>query len=224
MRYLIESQRHSPTDLISARSIKKNLRALFILALLANFIGCANLTRDTVDKIPRDPSTHWQVVGKLALSSKLPSSNPGYFKAQTLQFTFTNEGTNYRLTLNGSFGIGSTHIENRNHRLTLTRGSETLQANSADALFTELTGISFPVSNMLYWLAGGVNSSIENTPIQLRHQIPSSEFCDNGWQVKYLEQSIENNFAVPTKLTAEHRDYRVKAVMKNWQTFAATNE
>ena len=211
----------------SAKRSFSVVRPCLLLLLCLAIASCSSLSHKGESPSAINPATHWQVTGKIALSSKLSRENPKYFKAQTLNFQRLNQGDNYLLTLNGSFGIGTTKIQRTPNTVTLTRGDQVVHDRTAEALFARLTGIDFPVTKMLNWLAGN-NQSTQQKPttthqgIALNPSLTTSEFKDDGWQITYMKTIEASGFTLPSKISAMHDDYRVRAVMKDWQLGVAS--
>lgn len=203
---------------------KNRLGAIYLLLIISLMAGCAGLKKAPQTHYQGDLAAllkqHWQADGKLAIR-QIGTSNTRQ-SAHTLRFDWHQQGEDYTVLLSGPLGFGRVEIQQSKQIVSLTRGKTRVEANNADQLFFQQTGLSLPVSYLRYWALGVPAPQQRFTPAKTAASDPQAAaklikgFKQDGWQVSYTGARHVAPYTLPLKLTADNGDIKVVIAFKRW--------
>lgn len=150
----------------------------------------------------------WTAEGKLGIRSQE--------KAQSANFKWENLDQDYHIQLFGPFGQGRVHIEKQGSTVELRKNNLQRQANSAQHLLQQETGIVMPVHWLSWWILGqsSPEQSVELATYNSEDKL--SQFKQGDWLVTFLRFEQFNQHTLPTKITLEHEEYTLTIIIKSW--------
>ncbi|PLW82888.1 outer membrane lipoprotein LolB [Kineobactrum sediminis] len=187
-----------------------------ILCLLLGLGACAG--RPVVESAGQAWQQHsadmaalqnWDADGKLALRRD--------DQAETANLAWQQRGRQTVLQLSGPLGLQATEIRSDGSQLRVQHdgaverfdisGPETLQAQ---------TGWDLPLQALPYWLKGIPAPHSPATGLTLRDNL-LYELQQDGWLVHYDRYGQFGTHILPTRLSIERRETRVRVVIQRWQ-------
>lgn len=80
----------------------------------------------------------------------------------------------------------------------------------------EVIGWQVPVSNLQFWLRG--LPALKPTPSQITRDDTGhlTSLQQQGWQVAYTDYQHFNGWWLPTRVTAQRGDLKIRVVIKQW--------
>lgn len=202
------------TATVSALGLTTAARALLSLLALLWLSACQPTRHVPLSDGSRQAQhlqheSRWQAEGKLALDFA--------GDRQSASFDWRQDKRNYTIHLFGPLGQGSTWLKKTGRKVSLESPKIARQtALSAESLMQENLGWQVPVSNIQYWIRG-LNAP---KPVADHIQRDANEFItelhQEGWQVTYQRYETFNGWYLPTKITAERNDIRLRLIIKQW--------
>ncbi|NNC55169.1 MAG: outer membrane lipoprotein LolB [Pseudomonadales bacterium] len=192
---------------LAASTVQRQL-AILLCMLLAS---CAPIIRkdapiESVSMLPDE----WVSAGKISLQAAAGEA----IGNRVMRYRLQQRGQDYSLHLSGAFGLGAVLVEQNGDRVTVQRGDTTLgQAESSEALFEQLTGLSLPVSLLRFWLTGRPGPG-EMAAVSRRS---ATGFEQAGWSVAYLSLGLFEGLTLPRKLRAQGDQGRLTIVVSEWR-------
>ena len=152
---------------------------------------------------------HWHIKGAMGIQTK--------DEASSASFDWQQDQENYQIRLFGPLGAGAIDLAGGPELATLkTSDGQQHTAASAEKLLLDETGWQLPISNLYYWIRG--------LPLpKMKAQIEFDEFNhisnmkQQGWSIKYLNYTAHKGIDLPSKLTIENIDLKVKIIISRWQ-------
>lgn len=195
-------------------------RCLPPLLLLLLISGCAH--RSTLTP-PPDLLAHqqqlqaisqWELHGKLGIRTSDDSGSASLKWAQ--------QASDYQINLSGPLGQKRMIITGTPHKVRLEQsGSEPLEARSAEALIKKAAGWTLPVAQLTYWVRGVPAPKQRITHLQQNAAGLLAQLEQGGWSITYSQYKNyplgNQTFALPGKITAEHKDVRLVLVVRDWK-------
>ncbi|MFN3234546.1 MAG: lipoprotein insertase outer membrane protein LolB [Gammaproteobacteria bacterium] len=176
--------------------------------LCCTLVACAQKPSPT--KLHNNQSLkEWQILGLVALNM------PNQHVSATLNWVQDNQ--NYRLDLVGTLGIGHVSIIGSPQfiQLETAKGRE-YSAKNPKALMQKTLGWSLPIADLYYWIRGlPAPDKAYQAQYGVGHQL--LELQQNGWQIKYQQYAIFNNYALPSRMELKSHGIQVKIALKHWK-------
>lgn len=185
------------------------------LLLLLNVTGCA--TRPIISKHltwqqqqqNNKKRANWHARGKIGFSNGKQGGNAS--------FDWQQRGEQFNIKLMGPFRIDTIHIYGRPGAVQLATSEGVNQtAATPEAIIKQQLGWTVPVAGLVHWAKGipipmapieAIQLSDENRLITLKQQ---------GWTIKYSDYQPFEQFILPTKMTLQYENIKIKLIFKNW--------
>lgn len=167
------------------------------LLTLTVLTGCQSLPSDRpVAPKPISPvldtATHFSITGKIGVSTQTVNGRQG----GSAFYAWSQENDRFGIELTGALGIGATSIRYDGISATLTSNETgTITAPTPEALLTEATGWSAPLSTMPYWIMGKPAPNDTNSQFNTQRLIKSS---NEGWNAvfEYDKSALPNRIVI----------------------------
>ena len=156
---------------------------------------------------PARPS-QWAMQGRAALETS--------DEAGSASLQWTQSATRYRLTLQGTLGLGSLDLRREHNQVVLQTGDgEIYVANDARELLQAVTGVDWPVEILRFWVTGHAAPWL---PGQARINAAGQlvELRQNGWVVQYDRYQAVDGYELPGRIWAEGEGSKVRLAVRNW--------
>ena len=158
----------------------------------------------------------WRLRGKIGYHS---SEDGGSAYIDWLQ-----SRDSFHITLTGPLGQGTTIISGNAQGAKLESvKSGTHLAPSPEQLLYEHTGITLPVSQMLYWVKG-MPSPAQEEKFTLNPQNTLNTLAQQQWQLNYSEYQVALGNLLPTRIKMKGDDIKVTLVVKSWENLPEETE
>ena len=132
------------------------------------------------------------------------------------------QGDESNLDFRGPLGAGAVHIEGdmRTLHVKTSRGDDFVTTDPEDDLGERLHQ-PLPVFSLRYWVLGRPDPTDEFTKTtDARGELVSLD--QGGWHVEYQEYAEVEGFSLPTRLTLERDQIRIKLAVSDWTLPAKT--
>jgi len=193
-----------------------SLRAVMLIALPVVLSGCATLQRTGTDWDARRTSLLqddvWSLRGRVAVRT---SAGDGGQAALNWQQT----GQQSTLQLAGPFGAGRVELSVAPEVVSLrTAAGESVSYEgpaAAQRFMNEQLGWSFPVDSARFWMRGLLDPGAPGE----RLYDAGGELTglrQHGWDISLNRFAAADGQLLPTRLTMESPQLRLKAVVSNW--------
>ena len=192
--------------------------SIFVFSLLS---ACTSVP---VDKPVDDPVAAWSQRQKQLdgiqywyLSGRVAVKNG--VEAWNLDMNWSQKGEDYQVELSGPFGAGKVRLTGNARGVSLTDSdNQTFQADSAEQLLYETTGVTMPVEGLRYWIVGLTGPQQKSKP-ELDNQGRLAYLEDARWKVKFRGYMGVNGLTLPRKIFIERADKEidVRLVVDNWK-------
>lgn len=209
----------------------RHSRSLVALALAVAISGCATISQEPLpaglteqppaDWADRQASlqgfSQWQLEGKLAV--RQPDESASAVINQWIQ-----DNEHYQLALSSSFlGMGSTRLEGSPGfiQLELPDG-ETYSSSDPQGLIYAATGWELPIDALVWWVRG-LPAPEGDFRMAFDADGALAQLEQKGWTIRYerWRAFVENQPALPARLTARKGEKLVRLVVSDWQAGAA---
>jgi len=131
-----------------------------------------------------------------------------------LQWVVRNDHST--MNFHGAMGRGAWQLENGPDGVLLRRADGVEHtAVSVDELVQQQIGWPVPVSALQWWIRGLVApGEVDEQQLEPRGLLKSlSQF---GWQIDFNRYTSDSGVAMPTRLDATHKNFRVKLAISRW--------
>lgn len=207
---------------------KRTLIVLFMLVLA----GCAQTPKKPVTSIPSTSKhqhekslknhqqqvsslNHWQAEGRMAAKRGQKGGNAS--------FVWVQQGDNYQIKLFGPFGAGSVHITGSPQFVELREANgKTSRAQSPEMLLKKTTGLQVPVAGLRYWMRGIPSPQGQYQAQTFDNQGLLQHFSQQGWVIDYDGYQSNQNLSLPSKLSLQNGDVKIKMVVTSWKALPIT--
>jgi outer membrane lipoprotein LolB len=161
----------------------------------------------------------WKLSGKLGFRAPQQGGSAA--------INWTQEKSNYQLSLTGPFGVGSAKIYGDEKTAEMLYG-DTVYRQSPQQLAMQLTGLPLPVDALSWW-ARGLPSPTQPKATALTTGADGLAvgFDQAGWQLSFSRYRQTDGGLLPGKITgslnaaansgAEDRSYSFKLVISGWK-------
>lgn len=192
-------------------------RALLLAGSLA-LAACSTQSRRPADvgllqsQVEREvqlaSQTHWQVEGRLAVSSGVEGGGSG-------RMTWSHDPTSYRIELRAP-------VSGQTWRLSVDAGQAVLEGleggprrSSAPAeLLQRELGWTMPLAELPFWVRGARGPG--NAVIDFDADGLPATIVQRGWTVTFREWQRADGLAMPRKVFAQRGDQRVRLAISRW--------
>jgi outer membrane lipoprotein LolB len=195
------------------------IRLLSLIALFS-IVACSTLkpVAPPDDSRSRDRllAVHeWEFSGRIAVSS-----NAGEGDGQA-SLRWRQRAQQSRLRVSGPFGAGSYELNWTPERIIVSRadGEQSLEYTGADAaemFLQDQLGWSFPADSARYWVLGLLDPRM---PGKERFDAAGglAGLSQHGWQLTYERFVDVNGFTLPTRISMENPNARLRIVVGRWK-------
>lgn len=122
---------------------------------------------------------------------------------------------NYDIYLHGPMGTNTVSIKRHGSHVVLNDGKETITATREDTLIAHRTGLHIPIHALYYWVRG---IPVPNVPSRISedsaHHITT--LSQLGYAIHYSEYTQAHGVTLPSKLSIEGTNLKLKFVIKHW--------
>lgn len=198
----------------------------YVAIIFLLLTGCQSLPRQsTIPDAAWQQSllaeqTNWRSKGKLSVVYEA--------RANSAQFTWSQQSDDYQIHLFGPFGQGSTWLRKSGALVSLESTEiENQVAASAEQLMEINFGWQVPVSNLLYWMRALPAPQQPISAEQRDEHGYLSNLHQQGWTISYKQYQHFDRWWLPAKLIARRGQLKVVIVIKHWDIQAdlpATSE
>lgn len=197
---------------------RPRLIAILSLTLLAGCATRAPITVVSPEIIEATPSarglTHWQAEGKAGVT----------FLGNSLSATYSwrRQGDNFDASAAGPLNQGYTTLSGRNGHLVIDNGwLGRHESNQPDILTQAITGVPLPIDLLNAWLGGWPHDPLV-TIITLTGEQGVRQFSERGWQVRVLNEQVQDGYRVPQRLLLTQNSNRILLFIQSWRVTPAT--
>lgn len=151
----------------------------------------------------------WTARGKIAVRSGQQS--------ESANLDWRQQGSDTRLQLAGPMGLQATQIQSDGHELLVQRGDELtrLDISTPDAVRLH-TGWDLPLKALPYWLKGLPAPAPRATNVEVGDEL-LQRLQQDGWVIRYERYQQFGDYLLPTRLSIERGDTRVRLIIQDWQ-------
>lgn len=188
---------------------------LILLGLFALLVtGCATQSTDTRynnavwrgQRESLEKLDHWRLSGKLALFTPKQKGS--------VRLNWIQQGADYDLLLTSMIGTSVLTLHQRNGQIEIIDDQgRHYQDADPDALVYRLTGWPIPVTQLPTWIKGLPG----HADYQLGDDGRVLSLKQDDWQLNYEGYARQRLWLLPTGLTLEGPDTRIKLVISDWQ-------
>jgi outer membrane lipoprotein LolB len=131
---------------------------------------------------------------------------------------WTQDGKNSAVTLAGPFGMGGFEIDADGSALdVITPSGEHIGSDAARAELTTHLGFDPPITSLRYWVLGVPDPAQPcSESIDQAHQRLSGLEQD-GWRIDYSSYVVVGDEWLPSRLTLERANVRVRLLVDDWR-------
>ena len=153
----------------------------------------------------------WQLSGRLSITTDV--------EAWHLDVSWQQQDDRYDIRLSGPLGAGQVRLSGSEAGVYLHDDDQIFFAQQAEALLREHTGVSMPVTSLMYWVRGLPNPHLSDINVsQLDAQGRLANLKQNGWEVQMKRYVKVNNLQLPNKLFIKGQpDIEVRMIVDEWQ-------
>jgi outer membrane lipoprotein LolB len=157
----------------------------------------------------------WELRGRIAVTS-----HTGQGDGQA-NLRWRQLDRNSQLRVSGPFGVGSYELSWSPERVTVSRadGEQSLEYTGADAaqLFLQAQlGWSFPADSARYWVLGLLDPRAPGEEV-FDAEGRLAGLSQHGWQLSFDRFTEVSGFALPTRISMENPNARLKIVVSKWK-------
>lgn len=127
-------------------------------------------------------------------------------------------GNRTNMSLEGPLGTGGVQVSSDGAALSVVNANgQRLDSEAARAELRNRLGFDPPLSSLRYWVLG-VPEPGPPARESLDTQQRLSTLDQNGWQINYTEYTSVNGGWLPSKLTLQRDNVRVRVVVDGWNS------
>lgn len=189
--------------------------ALAVLGSLV-LVGCVTTPTKTAEpqnwevrRTELQRQDRFELKGRLAVAAGKEGFNA--------RLRWQQQGTSSSLALDGPLGVGGVRIATSGTDIeVLNSKGERLDSEAARHEITARLGFEPPLTSLRYWVLGAPDpaSRAEET---LDAQQRLARLVQDGWDIEYASYAEVNGKWLPSRLTLERDDVRVRVLVDGWQ-------
>jgi outer membrane lipoprotein LolB len=127
-------------------------------------------------------------------------------------------GNRTNLSLDGPLGAGGVQVSSDGAALSVvTSNGQRLDSDAARAELRNRLGFDPPLSSLRYWILG-VPEPGPPAQESLDPQQRLASLQQNGWQISYTDYTSVNGGWLPSKLTLQRDNVRLRVVVDGWNS------
>lgn len=131
---------------------------------------------------------------------------------------WSQAGNQTNLSLDGPLGAGGVQVTSDGSALSVvTSNGQRLDSEAARAELRSRLGFDPPLSSLRYWILG-VPEPGPPAQESLDPQQRLSTLEQNGWQINYTDYAAVNGGWLPSKLTLQRDNVRLRVVVDGWNS------
>ncbi len=146
-------------------------------------------------------------------------------ESDTPRINWLQQGSEYHITLWGTFNAGHTTVVGRPGFVTLQSGGETLTASSPEELILQQLGYELPVSQLSYWIKG--LPAPDSQPQLVFNELNQlTTIRQEDWTVSLIDMRQYGQLNLPRRveLTRPRNDIQLTFFGLSWTTDEAANQ
>jgi outer membrane lipoprotein LolB len=154
---------------------------------------------------------HFELKGRVAVAAGAQGFNA--------RLRWAQDGERAQLSLEGPLGAGAVHIDARGSDLDIvTANGARLTSDAARAELGARLGFDPPLASLHYWILGVPDPArpADETLDPAGQRLRSLE--QDGWRIDYTHYVVVGAEWLPSRLTLERADVRVKLLVDDWQS------
>ena len=125
----------------------------------------------------------------------------------------------YLLRLIAPLGRGTFELKGNGQEVSLkTAEDRVIQADTPELLMQQNLGWYVPVSGLRYWLRGLPQPEVTVETLLLDEHGRMDQLRQAGWHVIYRNYLQQDGYELPSKLTLENDNLKVRFSIKQWNT------
>lgn len=137
-------------------------------------------------------------------------------KGQSANMIWKKDQSEDDILLFGPFGAGKVQILQSANSTTLIDGDKRYQEADAETLLLQLTGLTFPIEELNWWIQGLVYPKMNPTNIEYDENSRLSSFEQADWSIAYLRYADSSPQALPAKIKLNNAKYTLTIVIQSW--------
>ncbi len=188
--------------------------SLFFALIVPLLVSNCAIQQAKLGHIPLEDLQNWTARGKISISAE--------GERKTANFRWRNTGEDFTVNLHGPFGSGAATLQRKSNRYFLTDNAQEYQAQSAEELLLDVTGLRIPVSDLHWWIKALPAPQLP-TELEVRdsktHSL--SELRQAGWKLKYSNYQTISGHLLPGKIIATRAHLKMVIAIKEWQLRAS---
>ena len=187
-----------------------------LIFLLTGLVGCtttAGVALPELDtwesrKLVLTDASPWQFSGRLGVRAGDEGFNGKVWWRQ--------DGRVYRARISGPIGVGTVFINGHGREVSLTdKDGVVTELEDAETDLRDLYGWTIPVTSLRFW-ALGVPDPSGAAEVELNEDDQAESIRQRDWVVTFGGYAEGGGQPMPSRLTAESGDIRVRLVIDNW--------
>lgn len=154
---------------------------------------------------------HFELKGRVAVAAGAQGFNA--------RLRWAQEGSRAQVALEGPLGAGAVHIDAQGNDLDIvTANGAHLTSDAARAELSARLGFDPPIARLRYWILGVPDPAepADETLDPVRQRLTRLE--QDGWRIDYGGYVAVGAEWLPSRLTLERADVRVKLLVDDWQS------
>ena len=152
--------------------------------------------------------TQWQLNGAVAI--RTPHSG------QSASLVWQQHQHTYQIDVFGPLGAGRATLNGDANGVTLLDNGKRYQGPTAETLMQKLLGWHVPVSNLYFWIRGLPAPGLKSThKFDAYHHL--LQLKQQGWEITYQQYTGINGIDLPSKLTLQAQNMKIKFVISQWE-------
>jgi outer membrane lipoprotein LolB len=154
---------------------------------------------------------HFELKGRVAVAAGAQGFNA--------RLRWAQDGARAQLSLEGPLGAGAVHIDARGSDLDIvTASGARLTSDAARAELGARLGFDPPLASLHYWILGVPDPACpaDETLDPAGQRLKSLE--QDGWRIDYTNYVVVGAEWLPSRLTLERAEVRVKLLVDDWQS------
>lgn len=192
------------------QSAKKPFFTLSLAVLLSALTGCSftKQSHSGYGQTPLAELNHWQVKARVAIRTPEESVSAS--------LDWQKQAQNFDFHIFGMFGATYAHLTQAGHQATLLLPEDqTYYHQDAEQLLYQALGWDFPLDALSYWIKG-LPSGKSGEAITRNDKQELSKILFKDWKVTFSRYGEYAGYQMPSRITAEHPQLRLKVVVKDW--------